>query len=211
MGYVVDKETIETDHHFEYGCSFCHEGDADGVTKAEAHKGMVKRPSDNLDTCGVCHEVIAATYKLSLHYTTAGFKNGVSPRFSQEEKTVFYETVFEQSCRIATLPAATASDLSCPASKPASWTGIRFVRKDESKSCALCHGGRIYPELPATMAGAPMSLSQRLTCLDCHSANKCMATASPTMAVETWRTSLPAWNAMKRAFQTRRKLKKPMR
>lgn len=175
MGYVVDKEIIETDPHFEYGCSFCHEGDANAAAKAEAHLGMVKRPSDNPETCGTCHEGIAATYTLSLHYTNAGMKNGVSPRFSEKEKMVFDEAVFEQSCR-----SCHASCGDCHVQSPivsgvnsGFIAGHDFVRKDESKTCALCHGGRVYPEFTGEYGGRPdIHYRNGMTCLDCHSADQ---------------------------------------
>ena len=175
MGYVVDKEIIETDPHFEYGCSFCHEGDGNAATKTEAHKGMVKRPSDNPETCGTCHEGIAATYTLSLHYTNAGMKNGVSPRFSEKEKMVFDEAVFEQSCR-----SCHASCGDCHVQSPivsgvnsGFIAGHDFVRKDESKTCALCHGGRVYPEFTGEYGGRPdIHYRNGMTCLDCHSADQ---------------------------------------
>ncbi|HEY9053775.1 MAG TPA: cytochrome c3 family protein [Rectinemataceae bacterium] len=175
MGYVVDKEVLETDPHFEYGCSFCHEGDGNASAQADAHKGLVKRPSDNLDTCGTCHSDIAATYKLSLHYTNAGMKNGVSPRFSSSEKAMYDEKVFEQSCR-----SCHASCGDCHVQSPivsgvntGFIKGHDFVRKDESKTCALCHGGRVYPEFTGDYGGRPdVHYRNGMTCLDCHSATQ---------------------------------------
>jgi hypothetical protein len=175
MGYVVNTALITEDPHFEYGCSFCHEGDSNSPTKAAAHQGMVKRPSDNPDTCGTCHEGIAATYKLSLHYTNAGMKNGVSPRFSSEEKKVFDEKVFEQSCR-----SCHASCGDCHVQSPivsgvntGFINGHEFVRKDEEKTCALCHGGRVYPEFTGDYGGRPdVHYRNGMTCLDCHSAEQ---------------------------------------
>ena len=172
MGYVVDKEVLDTDPHFEYGCSFCHEGNPNVPTQAEAHKGMIRRPSDNLDTCGTCHESIAATYKLSLHYTAAGFRNGVSPRFSDDEKKIYDDKVFEQSCR-----SCHASCGDCHVKSPVIsgvesgfLQGHKFVRKDEAKTCALCHGGRVYPEFTGDYGGKPdVHYRGGMTCLDCHS------------------------------------------
>jgi len=175
MGYVVDEKVLETDPHFEYGCSFCHEGDSGAEAQTEAHKGMIKRPSDNLYTCGTCHESIAATYKLSLHYTNAGMKNGISPRFSKSEKMVYDEKVFEQSCR-----SCHASCGDCHVQSPivsgvntGFIAGHDFVRKDESNTCALCHGGRVYPEFTGDYGGKPdVHYKNGMTCLDCHSATQ---------------------------------------
>lgn len=175
MGYVVDMDVAATDPHFEYGCSFCHEGDSGAADQASAHKGLVKRPSDNLDTCGNCHEDIATTYKLSLHYTNAGMRNGVSGRFSEEEKKIYDDKVFEQSCR-----SCHASCGDCHVKSPVIsgvntglMAGHDFVRKDESKTCALCHGGRVYPEFTGEYGGKPdVHYRNGMTCLDCHSATQ---------------------------------------
>lgn len=171
MGYVVDKAILETDPHMEYGCEFCHQGNVDGSSKQQAHSGLVKRPSDDPDTCGVCHEETAKSYKLSLHYTTAGFRNGVSPRFSEKEKATYDEKVFEQSCR-----SCHASCGDCHVKSPVIsgvnlglMDGHKFVRKDEAKTCALCHGGRVYPEFTGDYGGTPdVHYQAGMSCMDCH-------------------------------------------
>ncbi|MRR36592.1 hypothetical protein EG829_18380, partial [bacterium] len=78
----MDRTLLEKDPHFAGGCAFCHKGDEGAKEKDAAHKGLVKRPSDNLTLCGQCHGEIARQYGASLHYTTGGLKHGVSPRFS---------------------------------------------------------------------------------------------------------------------------------
>lgn len=141
------------------------------MKKDDAHKGVVKRPSDNLRTCGLCHKQIAEKYAKSLHFTAEGLKNGVMPRFSKDERNVFNEKVFEKSCR-----SCHASCGDCHV-KGAPVGGIsiglvakhQFVKKDEGKTCAFCHGGRVYPEYVGEYGGAPdVHYQKGLLCMDCH-------------------------------------------
>ncbi len=170
-GYVVDRDLLKKDPHFGMGCKFCHKGNEKEGGKEGAHKGIVKRPSDNLKTCGMCHKPIADTYGKSLHYTTAGQRQGVMPRFSAEELKTFDKKVFEQSCR-----SCHASCGDCHVKAPAVG-GIslglikkhKFVKKDEGKTCAFCHGGRVYPEYTGEYGGAPDAHYQKgMLCMDCH-------------------------------------------
>lgn len=144
------------------------------MDKNEAHAGLVRRPSDDPATCATCHEDIAKTYKLSLHYTTGGMK-GVSGRFSEEETKIFDGQVFEQSCR-----TCHASCGDCHVKSPivsgvnlGLMEGHKFVRKDESKTCALCHGGRVYPEFTGEYGGVPdVHYQKGMLCTDCHTSTQ---------------------------------------
>jgi len=170
-GYLVDKELIGKDPHFSMGCQFCHKGDKAGVDKEAAHKGLVKRPSDNLQTCSMCHKQIADNHKKSLHYTTIGQRQGVMKRFSADELKQFDTKVFDQSCR-----SCHASCGSCHVkSPPVGGIGLgliqghKFVKKDEGKTCAFCHGGRVYPEFTGEYGGQPdVHYQKGKMCVDCH-------------------------------------------
>ena len=170
-GLLVDKELMESDPHFAQGCSLCHKGDENGQTKEAAHKGIVKRPSDDLETCAGCHDEIAGMYKNSLHYTSAGQRHGVMGRFSVKELQTFDSKVFEKSCR-----SCHASCGDCHVKSPTIGgvsTGLikghRFVKKDEGKTCALCHGGRVYPEFTGEYGGTPdVHYQKGMSCADCH-------------------------------------------
>ncbi len=162
---------IKKDPHFTQGCISCHQGNPAGTTKAIAHAGMDKRPSDDPETCASCHGDIAKTYTLSLHYTTAGMKNGVRPRFSEAEAKVYDQKVFEQSCR-----SCHASCGDCHVKSPiisgvniGLIAGHDFVKKNEDKTCALCHGGRVYPEFTGEYGGTPdVHYQKGMNCVDCH-------------------------------------------
>jgi hypothetical protein len=170
-GYLVDKELIGNDPHFSEGCQFCHKGDKAVMDKEAAHKGLIKRPSDSLQTCGMCHKTIADNYQKSLHYTTIGQRQGVMQRFSADELKLFDATVFEQSCR-----SCHASCGDCHVKAPAVGgisigliQGHKFVKRDEGKTCAFCHGGRVYPEYTGEYGGQPdVHYQKGKICVDCH-------------------------------------------
>ena len=156
-------------------CSDCHGGNPDVKTKAGAHEGFNKRPSDSIELCAGCHPDEASHYETSLHYTTAGFRNGVMDRFSEEDLAKFDEKVFEQSCRNC---HAACGD--CHVKSPivsgvnlGLINGHDFVKKDESKTCALCHGGRVYSEFVGDYSGTPdVHYQKGMLCADCHTADE---------------------------------------
>ena len=169
-GFLVDAELLKKDPHFQMGCKFCHQGNDEGSWDT-AHKGLVKRPSDNLEICGRCHKEAADKYAKSLHYTTAGLKNGVRGRFSPAEAKHYDENVFEASCR-----SCHASCGGCHVkAPPVGGIGIglirghKFVKKEEGKTCAFCHGGRVYPEFTGDYGGNPdVHYEKGMMCMDCH-------------------------------------------
>lgn len=170
-GFVVDGTLIETDPHFAEGCVFCHRGDENTNDREDAHRELVKRPSDNLEICGECHKEIAENYITSLHYTAAGLRNGVIGRFSDEETKKFDEKIFEQSCR-----SCHASCGDCHVKGPMIQgisigliKGHAFVKRDEKNTCAFCHGGRVYPEFTGQY-GVVKDVHQTrgMMCVDCH-------------------------------------------
>ncbi|MCX5820262.1 MAG: cytochrome c3 family protein [Deltaproteobacteria bacterium] len=170
-GFLVDSAVLKQDPHFMMGCKFCHRGDADGQTREAAHKGLVKRPSDQADSCICCHKEIGVNYSKSLHYTTAGLKNGVRPRFSPAEAKHFDGKVFEASCRSC---HASCGDCHVKA-PPVGGIGIglidghKFTKKNEGKTCAFCHGGRVYPEFTGDYGGNPdVHYEKGMMCVDCH-------------------------------------------
>ncbi len=171
MGFVVNKNILKDDPHFSEGCSLCHKGNNSASNKEEAHKQLVSRPSKDLTVCETCHEDIVKRFKTSLHFTTYGQRQGVMGRFSQEELKTFDKKVFETSCR-----SCHASCGDCHVSSPPVGgvklgliKGHRFVKKDEMRTCALCHGGRVYPEFTGEYSGsADIHYQKGMVCTDCH-------------------------------------------
>ncbi len=171
MGYVIDASLTESDVHLSQGCVTCHSGNENAATRDLAHVGLVKRPSDDTDLCGSCHGDIATNYSKSLHFTTVGMKNGVRPRLSATDIKAFDGKVFVQSCN-----SCHASCGDCHVKGPTVSgisTGLiqghRFVRKDDAKTCAVCHNGRVYPEFTGEYGGnADVHYQKGMTCTDCH-------------------------------------------
>jgi hypothetical protein len=153
------------------GCGFCHKGNESGAGKEAAHAGLVKRPSDNLNVCGACHSKIASDYAKSLHYTSAGQRHGVLGRFSPAEAKAFDKKVFQASCR-----SCHAACGDCHVQGPVIGglsIGLikehKFVKKNEGKTCAFCHGGRVYPEFVGEYGGnADVHYQKGMLCMDCH-------------------------------------------
>lgn len=167
------------------GCTKCHKGDDRKEKKEEAHKNMDKRPSENIEVCAKCHKAIGNSYKLSLHYIPYGQKNIFSERLSENEKKIFNEKVFEKSCR-----SCHASCGDCHVKSPVLGgvnlgliKGHKFIRKDETKTCALCHGGRVYPEYTGEYGGvSDLHYQKGMMCMDCHSIKEIHGDGKPQKA-----------------------------
>jgi hypothetical protein len=169
--YLIDKNALDKDMHLANGCSFCHKGDNKSTDKEQAHKGVIKKPSADLKICGDCHNGIRETYQNTSHYTGQEMFNKVARRFSKQEEKIFADKVFGQSCK-----SCHASCGDCHVSAPSRdgistgfINGHRFVKRDEEKTCAICHGGRVYPEYTGKLGGKPDVHFQRgMACIDCH-------------------------------------------
>ncbi|RPJ07650.1 MAG: hypothetical protein EHM36_06555 [Deltaproteobacteria bacterium] len=106
-----------------------------------------------------------------MHYTTAGLRHGVSGRFSKEAARRFDEKVFQGSCRSCHsscgdchVKGPVISGISIGLIK-----GHQFVKRDEGKTCAFCHGGRVYPEFTGEYGGmADVHYQKGMVCMDCH-------------------------------------------
>ena len=168
---MVDPASFGNDFHSALKCVSCHKGDDTKATKKSAHKGLIVKPSDDIKTCGICHNKVGHNYTKSLHYTSLGQREGVKPRFSPEELKTFDAKVFNQSCR-----SCHASCGDCHVKSPAVSgistgliSGHKFVKKNEGKTCASCHGGRVYPEFTGEFGGTPdVHYQKGMMCVDCH-------------------------------------------
>ncbi|MCX7965669.1 MAG: hypothetical protein N2596_03475 [Syntrophorhabdaceae bacterium] len=170
-GFVVSKKIIGEDPHFLEGCSFCHKGDNRSIKKEDAHRDLISRPSKDIKTCESCHEGIAKKFKTSLHYTCYGLREGIIGRLSPEEVKTFDKNVFETSCRSchASCGSCHVSSPSIAGTKLGLIDGHKFVKKDEGRTCALCHGGRVYPEFTGEYSGsADIHYQKGMVCTDCH-------------------------------------------
>lgn len=95
----------------------------------------------------------------------------LDPGFRKRGFRAFEEKVFEKSCR-----SCHASCGDCHVKGPVISgisigliKGHRFVKKDEGKTCAFCHGGRVYPEFTGEYGGSTdVHYQKGMMCLDCH-------------------------------------------
>jgi hypothetical protein len=152
-------------------CVSCHKGDDKKETKEAAHAGLVIRPSDNPQNCGLCHKKAVSNYTKSLHYTSMGQREGVKHRFSAEELKTFDSKVFQQSCRSCHASCGDCHVKNPPVAGISSGflQGHKFVKKNEGKTCAACHGGRVYPEFTGEYGGTPdVHYQKGMMCVDCH-------------------------------------------
>lgn len=137
----------------------------------KAHAGVKARPSDDPSTCASCHAKISSKYVKALHFTTDGLRHGTLARFSSEEGKLFSEKVFPKACN-----SCHASCGDCHVKSPTIGgltagllQGHRFVRRDEGKTCAVCHGGRVYPEFTGEYGGsADIHYEKGMMCVNCH-------------------------------------------
>lgn len=61
--------------------------------------------------------------------------------------------------------------------------GHKFIRKDETKTCALCHGGRVYPEFTGEYGGnADIHYQRGMMCMDCHEIREIHGDGKPQIA-----------------------------
>ncbi|MCF8053702.1 MAG: hypothetical protein K9K75_00525 [Deltaproteobacteria bacterium] len=170
-GFLVDGRLVDSDPHFAKGCQACHGGNHTAEAKESAHVGLNKKPSRNLATCGECHKGISEKFSTSLHYTSHGQKMGVKPRFNEGEFKHFEEKIFEQSCRSCHASCGDCHVKGAPVSGISIGLieGHKFIRKNEEKTCAFCHGGRVYTEFTGEYGGSPdVHFTKGMQCLDCH-------------------------------------------
>jgi hypothetical protein len=168
----VNPVFLGQDFHLAMECVVCHRGDDKKDAKEAAHAGRIARPSDNLKLCGLCHKKVERNYSKSLHYTSMGQREGVKPRFSAEELKIFDQKVFEKSCRTCHASCGDCHVKSPPVSGITTGLlqGHKFVKKNEGKTCASCHGGRVYPEFTGEYGGTPdVHYQKGMMCMDCHS------------------------------------------
>jgi hypothetical protein len=169
--YLIDKTLLDKDPHFINGCSSCHKGDGKSIDQEKTHMGIIKKPSADLKICSDCHGDITEAYQSAPHYTAQGMLNKVSKRFSKKEEKVFAEKIFGQSCK-----SCHASCGDCHVRSPSKEgisagfiNGHSFVKKDEGKTCAVCHGGRVYPEYTGKHSVNPdVHYQKGMACVDCH-------------------------------------------
>lgn len=171
---LVDATFLEDVNHGSQSCTDCHKGDPEGLTRAEAHVGMVADPTvaDAAGTCGSCHAQTVADSANSLHTTLAGLRNSLLEREGGTELSQPLQQAFNNHCS-----RCHSSCGDCHVSTPnAAGGGLlakhRFQRKPSmTLVCTACHGSRVGAEYRGENAGIPADVhyNKGMQCTACHS------------------------------------------
>jgi thiosulfate/3-mercaptopyruvate sulfurtransferase len=168
---LIDAEKFFKTVHGQQPCSDCH-GGTQAPEKADAHKGMVRNPTDDPDgICGKCHPDIIANKGVSLHVNLTGFWTVLSQRSSPDKHPVLQDAM-SQTCNNCHTTCG-----ECHVSQPVQ-VGGGFVdghvfsrRPSMIQNCAGCHGVRAGSEYMGNNQEAKpdVHFSQaKMECVDCH-------------------------------------------
>lgn len=166
--------------HGKAGCVSCHGGVEPAKTRAEAHKGLVARPSAAADAkCATCHEKETKAFAASLHFTSAGIvdldSGIIAPRIDRSRLELVKQGV-ETHCASCHISACGDCHVSRPRSSGGGFVdGHNFYKSPNSVlNCTACHGSRVEKEM---MAKGPENLGLQpdvhwapkgIQCVQCH-------------------------------------------
>jgi len=176
---LVAKEFLSS-AHAEKTCVECHGGDAAKASRAEAHAGLVRDPSEvppfaasDAIVCAECHEEQAKTGKTSLHATLSTFTKIMHTRAGDDPAN--WEKV-DQGRKNHCTPCH-ASCGQCHVSRPnfakkGFISGHAFAKKpDMVNQCTACHGSRVGDEFfGARGIGDAHFFEKGMDCMACHGA-----------------------------------------
>jgi 3-mercaptopyruvate sulfurtransferase SseA len=176
---LVSQEFFKTDHA-EKRCEECHGGNPAAAVRADAHKGVVKDPtevppfsqSDKI-VCAECHEEQVKTGSTSLHATLSTFAKVLRARAGDDAQN--WETVVDQGRKNHCTPCHSSCG-QCHVSRPkfaksGLIKGHVFLKKpDMVNQCMACHGSRVGDEYTGDRGLGDVHLSKKgMDCMACHS------------------------------------------
>jgi hypothetical protein len=162
---------VELDPAHAFGCSACHQGNEEALSREEAHAGLVVRPAhpNQMEkACGSCHDELVAQAARSLHFTLKNEINGVRRVFGAEEDLASLVDI-PVTDRPAT-PLALADDLlrrrclRCHLY----YEGDPYPETRRGTGCAACHLAYGDGGMRSHRFTGPVADAQ---CLHCHYAN----------------------------------------
>jgi thiosulfate/3-mercaptopyruvate sulfurtransferase len=168
---LVDYETFSETVHGQVSCMECHRGEQ-STNKAEAHKNLVSRPSEDPNTvCGECHPDVVIHAPNNLHVSLKGYWTALDQRSSSKKHPALVE-MYSNHCE-----SCHTSCGDCHISQPAS-VGGGFIEghifnktPSMTRNCTACHGSRVGNEYMGKHEDikADVHFRQgRMNCVDCH-------------------------------------------
>jgi len=179
---LVSQEFFRTGHA-EMTCEQCHGGNPAAAARTEAHKGVVKDPSEvppfsKVDkiVCAECHEEQVKTGSTSLHATLSTFPKVLRARAGNDAKN--WDSVMEPG-RGNHCTACHSSCGDCHVSRPkfakgGFIQGHLFRKKpDMVNQCMACHGSRVGDEFFGNRGIGDSHLAKKsMDCMACHPAGE---------------------------------------
>ncbi len=169
---LVSKKFLE-DVHAKPGCIACHGGTPNTDDKKEAHKGLLKKASNEPErACGTCHVGVVQQVRDGLHRMIWGYQTVLKRRgadFTHPDTVVAYSTHCT-SCH------ADCGD--CHISRPSALEGGLIAGHKVKRvasvflTCGGCHSARILDEYKGAHEGIPASVhweKKGMPCTKCHS------------------------------------------
>ncbi len=165
--------------HAEKTCEQCHGGDPAASKRTEAHRGLVRDPSEvppfgkgGRNVCAGCHEEEFKTASTSLHTTFSTYPKVLRARAGNDPAN--WGAVIEPGSRNH-CNACHASCGQCHVSRPNS-SGGGFVRghvfqgkPDMVNQCTACHGSRVGDEYYGLRGvGDEHFAKKSMQCAACH-------------------------------------------
>lgn len=172
------SEAFLADTHGQLGCTICHGGRDEVLTKQEAHDtdepySFVADPSTgDAPACKDCHEDIAANNQASVHTTQSGYMTMFKRRIGSDVVPENIVNMFERHCAECHTSCGQCH-ISRPNSVQGGFLGGHEINRTPSQSfnCTACHGSRVGDEYRGRNEGIRADLHWApggMLCFDCH-------------------------------------------
>jgi 3-mercaptopyruvate sulfurtransferase SseA len=186
---VLVSQEFFKDDHAQKACEECHGGNPGVVARVDAHKGLVKDPtevppfskSDKI-VCAECHEEQVKTGSTSLHATLSTFSEVLRARAGDDQQN--WDTVVDQGRKNHCTPCHSSCG-QCHVSRPkfaksGLMKGHVFQKRpDMVNQCMACHGSRVGDEYTGDRGLGDAHLSKKgMDCVACHPAGEMHASGA---------------------------------
>jgi thiosulfate/3-mercaptopyruvate sulfurtransferase len=171
----TDADAFFASTHGSLSCTECHAGDEDATDMADAHTGLVVRPSEGgAAACAGCHADAVANVQTSLHATLRGERNLLAQRAGVDDFDLLPASVIAGYGADCASCHTSCGD--CHVSRPMSVGGgfvnsHLFAPPDMTENCTACHGSRLGEEYRGERDGYSADVHfvpGAKRCTDCH-------------------------------------------